>query len=63
MCFRHVKTKEDLMWYHNSTLLSGVMIESKGRILCSDCSTCAWTMFRRSSFEWNITELRREGIP
>lgn len=55
MCFGYVKAKEDFMQFCSSTLLSGIRIESKSRLLCSHCSTYAHTTCRKSLFEQNKT--------
>lgn len=60
MCFGYMKAKEDLMQFCSSTLLSGIRIESKGRLLCSHCSTYVHTTCRKSLFEQNKTGMGSE---
>lgn len=61
MCFGYLKAKEDFMQFFSSILLSGIRIESKGRLLCSHCSTYAHTTCRKSLFEHNKTGMGSEG--
>ena len=61
MCFGREKAKEDFM-QSRSSVLSGIRIESKDRLLCSYCSTHTWTVCGRSLFELNGTGMgSKEG--